>query len=189
MIFRAAVALAASLLFLALLAGCGDDEEESTSTTAGTTSESDGSTSEPDAATTAAIIRLQEVMTDLGYYSGPVDDDNRNPRLKARFATDDAGRFRFRTIMPGQYPRSGPPAHIHLEVTPAGKPMEQFELVFEGDSRMTDGIRADAKAGKVVWRGMGTKQVDPQKKPEKRDKAINDAMKKIFKNYPPKVKT
>ena len=73
MIFRAAVALAASLLFLALLAGCGDDEEESTSTTAGTTSESDGSTSEPDAATTAAIIRLQEVMTDLGYYSGPVD--------------------------------------------------------------------------------------------------------------------
>ena len=45
---------------------------------------------------------------------------------------------------------------------------------------------ADAKAGKVVWRGMGTKQVDPQKKPEKRDKAINDAMKKIFKNYPPK---
>lgn len=83
-----------------------------------------------------------------GYYSGPVDDDNRNPRLKARFATDDAGRFRFRTIMPGQYPRSGPPAHIHLEVTPAGKPMEQFELVFEGDSRMTDGIRADAKAGK-----------------------------------------
>jgi protocatechuate 3,4-dioxygenase beta subunit len=83
-----------------------------------------------------------------GYYSGPVNDDNRNPRLKARFATDDAGRFRFRTIMPGQYPRSGPPAHIHLEVTPAGKAMEQFELVFEGDSRMTDGIRADAKAGR-----------------------------------------
>ena len=50
--------------------------------------------------------------------------------------------------MPGQYPRSGPPAHIHLEVTPPGKAMEQFELVFEGDSRMTDEIRADAKAGK-----------------------------------------
>jgi protocatechuate 3,4-dioxygenase beta subunit len=83
-----------------------------------------------------------------GYYSSEVNDDNRNPRLKARFATDDAGRFRFRTIMPGQYPRSGPPAHIHLEVTPAGKAMEQFELVFEGDSRMTDRIRADARAGR-----------------------------------------
>ena len=83
-----------------------------------------------------------------GYYSGPVDDDNRNPRLKARISTDDAGRFRFRTIMPGQYPRSGPPAHIHLEVTPPGRRMEPFELVFEGDSRLTDGIRADARAGR-----------------------------------------
>jgi protocatechuate 3,4-dioxygenase beta subunit len=97
----------------------------------------------------AAKAALYVYQTDArGYYSGEVNDDNRNPRLKARFATDDAGRFRFRTIMPGQYPRSGPPAHIHLEVTPAGKAMEQFELVFEGDTRMTDGIRADAKAGK-----------------------------------------
>lgn len=83
-----------------------------------------------------------------GYYSGEVDDDNTKPRLKARFATGPDGAFAFRTIMPGQYPRSGPPAHIHLEVTPGGKAMEAFELVFEGDSRMTDGIRADAKAGK-----------------------------------------
>jgi len=83
-----------------------------------------------------------------GYYSGEVNDDNTKPRLKARFATGPDGSFAFRTIMPGQYPRNGPPAHIHLEVTPTGKPMEQFELVFEGDSRMTDGIRADAKAGK-----------------------------------------
>ena len=83
-----------------------------------------------------------------GYYSGEVSDDNRKPRLKARFTTRPDGAFAFRTIMPGQYPRSGPPAHIHLEVTPPGKPMEQFELVFEGDSRMTDQIRADAKAGK-----------------------------------------
>jgi catechol 1,2-dioxygenase len=83
-----------------------------------------------------------------GYYSGEVDDDNRKPRLKARFTTRPDGSFAFRTIMPGPYPRSGPPAHIHLEVTPPGKPMEQFELVFEGDTRLTDGIRADAKAGK-----------------------------------------
>jgi hypothetical protein len=45
---------------------------------------------------------------------------------------------------------------------------------------------ADAKQNKMVWRGMGVKQVNPQNKPEKRDKSINDAMKKIFKNYPPK---
>jgi protocatechuate 3,4-dioxygenase beta subunit len=97
----------------------------------------------------AAGAALYVYQTDArGYYSGEVDDDNRKPRLKARFATGPDGRFAFRTIMPGQYPRSGPPAHIHLEVTPAGKAMEAFELVFEGDSRMTDRIRADAKAGK-----------------------------------------
>jgi hypothetical protein len=46
---------------------------------------------------------------------------------------------------------------------------------------------ADAKQGQVAWRGMGTKQVDAQTKPEKRDKNITNAVKKIFKNYPPKT--
>ncbi len=48
---------------------------------------------------------------------------------------------------------------------------------------------ADAKKGQLAWRGMGVKEVDTQAKPEKRDKSINNAVKKIFKNYPPKVKT
>jgi len=48
---------------------------------------------------------------------------------------------------------------------------------------------ADAKKNQLAWRGMGVKEVDTQAKPEKRDKSINNAVKKIFKNYPPKVKT
>ena len=48
---------------------------------------------------------------------------------------------------------------------------------------------ADAKKGQLAWRGMGVKEVQTQANPEKRDKSINDAMKKIFKNYPPKAKT
>ena len=48
---------------------------------------------------------------------------------------------------------------------------------------------ADAKKGEMVWRGIGTKEVDVQAKPEKRDKNINNAVKKILKNYPPKQKT
>jgi hypothetical protein len=48
---------------------------------------------------------------------------------------------------------------------------------------------ADAKKGQMVWRGMATKEVNPQAKPEKRDKNINDAVTKVFKNYPPKVKS
>jgi hypothetical protein len=47
---------------------------------------------------------------------------------------------------------------------------------------------ADAKKSQVAWRGMGVKEVDTQAKPDKRDKSINSAVKKIFKNYPPKVK-
>jgi protocatechuate 3,4-dioxygenase beta subunit len=94
-------------------------------------------------------VALYVYQTDRrGYYSSEMNDDNTKPRLKARFPTDAQGRFVFDTIMPGQYPRSGPPAHIHLEVTPAGQATQGYELVFEGDTRLTDAIRADAKAGK-----------------------------------------
>ena len=48
---------------------------------------------------------------------------------------------------------------------------------------------ADATKGQMAWRGMGVKEVNTQAKPDKRDKSINNAVKKIFKNYPPKVKT
>ena len=47
---------------------------------------------------------------------------------------------------------------------------------------------ADAKKNQIAWRGMGVKEVNTTASPEKRDKSINDAVKKIFKNYPPKVK-
>ncbi len=48
---------------------------------------------------------------------------------------------------------------------------------------------ADARKSQLVWRGIGVKEVNTQANPEKRDKSINQAVKKIFKNYPPKVKT
>ena len=47
---------------------------------------------------------------------------------------------------------------------------------------------ADAKKGQLIWRGMGVKEVNTQANPEKRDKSINNAVAKIFKNYPPKKK-
>ena len=68
-----------------------------------------------------------------GHYS-PDGRDERNPRLKGYLRTDDQGRYQVRTIRPGPYPNSGPPAHIHYEVTsPSG--VQRFELVFEGDAR------------------------------------------------------
>jgi hypothetical protein len=47
----------------------------------------------------------------------------------------------------------------------------------------------DAKKKQVAWRGLGTKEIDTTAKPEKRDSNINKAVEKIFKNYPPKVKS
>jgi hypothetical protein len=48
---------------------------------------------------------------------------------------------------------------------------------------------ADAKKSQLAWRGMGVKEVNTTANPEKRDKSISNAVKKIFKNYPPKIKT
>jgi hypothetical protein len=45
----------------------------------------------------------------------------------------------------------------------------------------------DAAKKEIVWRGLGTKEVDTNAKPEKRDENIAKAVEKIFKNYPPRV--
>jgi hypothetical protein len=47
----------------------------------------------------------------------------------------------------------------------------------------------DVRKKQIVWRGLGTKEIDTKAKPEKRDSNINKAIEKIFKNYPPKVKS
>jgi hypothetical protein len=47
----------------------------------------------------------------------------------------------------------------------------------------------DAKKNQMVWRGMGTKEIDPQAKAEKRDKNVNEAVEKMLKHYPPKEKS
>jgi hypothetical protein len=47
----------------------------------------------------------------------------------------------------------------------------------------------DANKKQVVWRGLGTKELDASAKAEKRDNNVNKAVEKIFKNYPPKDRT
>ena len=44
----------------------------------------------------------------------------------------------------------------------------------------------DAKTKTIVWRGIASKDLDVKAKPEKREKSINKAAEKLFKNYPPK---
>jgi len=40
----------------------------------------------------------------------------------------------------------------------------------------------------LIWRGVASKTLDPKAKPEKREKNLNKALTKLFKNYPPKAK-
>lgn len=46
----------------------------------------------------------------------------------------------------------------------------------------------DARTRTIVWRGSAAKDIDPAAKPEQRDKNINRAAAKLFKNYPPQAK-
>jgi hypothetical protein len=46
----------------------------------------------------------------------------------------------------------------------------------------------DKAVEKIIWQGTGTKTVDENASPEKREENINYAVKQIFTNYPPKVK-
>lgn len=46
----------------------------------------------------------------------------------------------------------------------------------------------DSHTKELVWRGTASKTLDPEAKPEKKQKNIIKAVRKLFKNYPPKVK-
>jgi hypothetical protein len=43
----------------------------------------------------------------------------------------------------------------------------------------------DAQTRTIVWRGIATKELDPNAKADKRERNINKAAEKLFKNYPP----
>ncbi len=44
----------------------------------------------------------------------------------------------------------------------------------------------NAKTEAIVWRGTASRDIDVKANPEKREKGINKAAEKLFKNYPPK---
>ena len=46
----------------------------------------------------------------------------------------------------------------------------------------------DSAGHDLVWRGVASKTIDPKAKPEKQQKNLTKAIKKLLKNYPPSVK-
>jgi protocatechuate 3,4-dioxygenase, beta subunit len=79
-----------------------------------------------------------------GRYTPGAKDDSRNPRLRGYLRTDAQGRYEYSTIKPAPYPGDGPPAHIHYHVNAPGYQVRVFEIVFEGDPKISADIRAQA---------------------------------------------
>ncbi|MBI1851491.1 MAG: DJ-1/PfpI family protein [Planctomycetes bacterium] len=92
-----------------------------------------------------------------GLYTREGTIDEANARLAGWIATDDGGRYEFRSVRPGGYPKprsSVPanagdqrwvPAHVHVAVTTPGGASRRFEIVFDDDPRMTPYWRQWAK--------------------------------------------
>jgi hypothetical protein len=47
----------------------------------------------------------------------------------------------------------------------------------------------DSADKQLVWRGVASKTLDPEAKPDKKQKNVNKAVQKLLKNYPPKQKS
>ncbi len=76
-----------------------------------------------------------------GYYS-PGGADERTPRISGILRTDDGGRYEIRTILPGGYPNSKIPSHIHVSATlPDGRELWLEEFFFDDDPRLQTGFK------------------------------------------------
>lgn len=70
---------------------------------------------------------------DRGHY------DNQGYRLRGHQFTDEAGRYRLETVVPGLYP--GRTRHVHVKVQAPNRPILTTQLYFPGEPRnAADGI-------------------------------------------------
>lgn len=105
----------------------------------------------PDGSTPAKDVILYAYHTNAeGVYPTRGDEkgwERRHGYLRGWIKTDEAGRYRFRTIKPGSYPgRSGSPAHIHMTVKEPGKHEYWIDDVFfDDDPFVTDAVRRNRR--------------------------------------------
>jgi protocatechuate 3,4-dioxygenase beta subunit len=98
----------------------------------------------PDGKTPLAGASVYVYHTDARGLYTPETNDNRNPRLRGYMRSDAQGRYEFSTIKPAPYPNNRIPAHIHYVVNAPGHQERIFEIVFEGDPKIDERMRADA---------------------------------------------
>ena len=74
---------------------------------------------------------VQNAVLDFWHCDASGEYDNAGFRLRGHQFTDDAGRYRLETIVPGQYP--GRTRHIHVKVQAADGPLLTTQLYFPGE--------------------------------------------------------
>lgn len=92
---------------------------------------------------TGAAVQAYNTGRD-GLYS-PRGSGTRMPRIRGTALTDAAGRFRIETVMPGSYPGSQEPAHIHVAVLAPVHHVKFVAFWFEGDPFVTAERRKEAE--------------------------------------------
>ncbi len=82
---------------------------------------------------TRGCVPVSRVALDFWHADASGEYDNSGFRLRGHQFTDDQGRYRLETIVPGVYP--GRTRHIHVKVHAPGTPMLTSQLYFPGEVR------------------------------------------------------
>src|SRR5260370_10660360 len=84
-------------------------------------------------AMTTGCVPLSRAVLDFWQADASGEYDNSGFRLRGHQFTDDQGRYRLETIVPGVYP--GRTRHIHVKVHAPGTPILTSQLYFPGEVR------------------------------------------------------
>ena len=99
-------------------------------------------------------VPMADLIVDLWHADAQGRYDNRGFRLRGYQITDADGRFRFDTIVPGNY--GGRTRHFHIKVGPAAGPVLTTQLYFPGEPRnAVDGLFNPALVMQVEEAGTG----------------------------------
>jgi protocatechuate 3,4-dioxygenase beta subunit len=102
-----------------------------------------GSRGQPAVLTGVVLTRsckpVAKALVELWHADEKGDYDNKGFRYRGHVFTDEAGRFRFRTIVPARYP--GRTRHYHVKVQAANQPVLTTQLYFPKEmGNMRDGL-------------------------------------------------
>ena len=110
----------------------------------------EGTVFRPDGLTPAPGVVLYVYQTGL---DGLYHSTDGVPRLRGYMKTDEHGRYSYRSIRPGSYPKSTIAAHVHTQLWGGSfEPQWNRDLLFADDPFVRDRDRTESdSAGRFAW--------------------------------------